>query len=173
MPRGGNPALAVDGNSIAVSGVIDTAVATGTEPKGTGIAFSTDKGENWVYLPQPIDEIPATGKFHAILWGGQEISALAVTTEINNVSYDLAIYNEYIYAASWAGGLRRYPIDKIGENKNRQWVIGTKWETQILNFAGVTAQSSARIAGTGEAFKGMWHQYGLIEEDPSKGIFMQ
>mgnify|MGYP001070402730 CR=1 FL=1 len=123
MPRGGNPALAVDGNFIAVSGVIDTAVATGTEPKGTGIAFSTDKGENWVYLPQPIDEIPATGQNHAILWGGQEISALAVTTEINNVSYDLAIYNDYIYVASWAGGLRRYPIGMIGGNENKQWEI--------------------------------------------------
>ena len=123
MPRGGNPALAVDGNSIAVSGVIDTAVATGTEPKGTGIAFSTDKGENWAYLPQPIDDILESEQYHTISWGGQEISALAVTTEINNVSYDLAIYNDYIYAASWAGGLRRYPIGIIGGNKNRQWEI--------------------------------------------------
>jgi hypothetical protein len=123
MPRGGNPALAVDGKSIAVSGVIDTAVATGTEPKGTGIAFSTDQGENWTYLPQPIDEIPLTGEYHAISWGGQDISALAVTTEINNVSYDLAIYDNYIYSASWAGGLRRYPIGMITENQNRQWEI--------------------------------------------------
>ena len=30
MPRGGNPALTVGGNSIAVSGVIDTSVITGT-----------------------------------------------------------------------------------------------------------------------------------------------
>ena len=55
MPLGGNPALAVSGNIIAVSGVIDTAVATGTEPKGTGIAYSTDRGENWENLPQPVD----------------------------------------------------------------------------------------------------------------------
>ena len=123
MPRGGNPALAVDGNSIAVSGVIDTAVATGTEPKGTGISFSIDKGENWAYLPQPIDDILESEQYHTFSWGGQEISALAVTTEINNVSYDLAIYNDYIYAASWAGGLRRYPIGIIGGNKNRQWEI--------------------------------------------------
>ena len=123
MPVGGNPALAVRGNSIAVSGVIDTATATGTEPKGTGIAYSTDKGENWTYLSQPIDDIPESGQYHTISWGGQEISALSVTTEINNVSYDLAIYDDFIYAASWAGGLRRYPIGMIDGNKNRQWEI--------------------------------------------------
>ena len=44
MPMGGNPALAVDGSSIAVSGVIDTSVITGSEPKGTGIAYSTNTG---------------------------------------------------------------------------------------------------------------------------------
>ena len=46
-----------------------------------------------------------------------------MTTEIDNVSYDLAIYNEYIYTASWAGGLRRYPIGIIGGNEIRQWEI--------------------------------------------------
>ena len=123
MPRGGNPALTVGGNSIAVSGVIDTSVITGTEPKGTGIAYSTDKGEKWKYLFQPIDDIPESGEYHLISWGEQVISALAVTTEINNVSYDLAIFDDYIYAASWAGGLRRYPIGMLAEYENRQWEI--------------------------------------------------
>ena len=69
MPRGGNPALAVSQNIIAVSGVIDTVVATGTEPKGTGIAYSNDQGESWAYIPQPIDEIPLGGEYHLIPWG--------------------------------------------------------------------------------------------------------
>ena len=98
MPKGGNPALAVSGNIIAVSGVIDTAVATGTEPKGTGISYSTDRGENWDYLPQPVDpdtvyfenynlnecinndydwdsqsETCFSNKNWTIPWGGQEI----------------------------------------------------------------------------------------------------
>ena len=54
MLNGGNPSLAVNGDIIAVSGVIDTAVATGTEPKGTGIAYSTDKGENWNIYPNQL-----------------------------------------------------------------------------------------------------------------------
>ena len=33
---------------------------------------------------------------------------LSVTVPINNISYDLEIHNNYIYASSWAGGLRRF-----------------------------------------------------------------
>ena len=45
LPRGGNPSVVVRGNVIAVSGVIDTSVVTGSEAKGTGVAYSNDKGE--------------------------------------------------------------------------------------------------------------------------------
>ena len=44
-----------------------------------------------------------------ISWGGQdEIVHLSVTVPINNISYDLEIHGNYIYASSWAGGLRRF-----------------------------------------------------------------
>lgn len=123
MPRGGNPALAINENYIAVSGVIDTLTITGTEPKGTGIAYSRDYGNNWNYISQPIDLIPESGQYHTITWGENQLSALAVTTEINNISYDLAIYDDYLYSASWAGGLRRYPIGLLSENNIRNWQI--------------------------------------------------
>ncbi|HJM47578.1 MAG TPA: hypothetical protein QGH56_07125, partial [Candidatus Marinimicrobia bacterium] len=108
FPRGGAPALAVRENIIVISGLLDTTAVTGEELMGTGISYSIDEGENWDYLHQPIDEIPESGQHHTISWGGQDISVLAVTTEINNISYDLAIGGNYIYAANWAGGLRRY-----------------------------------------------------------------
>ena len=108
FPRGGAPALAVRENIIVISGILDTTAVTGEELMGTGISYSIDEGENWDYLHQPIDEIPESGQHHTISWGGQDISVLAVTTEINNISYDLAIGGNYIYAANWAGGLRRY-----------------------------------------------------------------
>lgn len=108
FPRGGAPALAVRENIIVISGILDTTAVTGEEIMGTGISYSIDEGENWEYLHQPIDEIPESGQHHTISWGGKDISVLAVTTEINNISYDLAIGGNYIYAANWAGGLRRY-----------------------------------------------------------------
>ena len=148
MPRGGNPALAVSGNIIAVSGVIDTAVAMGIEPKGTGISYSTDRGENWDYLPQPVDsdtvyfenynlnecinndydwdsqsETCFSNKNWTIPWGGQEIKSLLVSSEVDNVSYDLAVYNGFIYAASWAGGIRRYPVGLLEGDEVRKWEV--------------------------------------------------
>ena len=108
LPRGGAPALAVRENIIAISGLLDTTAVTGEELMGTGISYSIDEGENWFFLPQPKDDNPETGEYQTIIWGTQDISALAVTTEINNISYDLSIGGDYIYAASWAGGLRRY-----------------------------------------------------------------
>jgi hypothetical protein len=122
LPRGGTPALAVRENIIAMSGILDTTTATtGEEQMGTGISYSIDEGESWHYLHQPIDEIPESGPYHSISWGGQEISTtLAVTTEISNISYDLSIGEDHIYAASWAGGLRRYgPLS----SEQKSWQI--------------------------------------------------
>ena len=148
MPRGGNPSLSVFENIIAVSGVVDTNVVTGYEPKGTGIAYSKNGGNNWEYLPQPIDpdtvyfinydstlcsnnnftwdnqnETCFSNQNWTISWGSQEIKSLLVSSEVDNVSYDLAISTDYIYAASWAGGLRRYPINLLPGNSNRKWEI--------------------------------------------------
>ena len=89
LPAGGNPALSIGHGIIAVSGVIDTTVYTGSEPKGTGIAFSKNDGEDWSFLSQPVDPIPhaAANGYQTIIWGGQEISTLAVTTNVDNVGY--------------------------------------------------------------------------------------
>ena len=93
MPEGGNPALAIEGNLIAVSGVTTyySAATESNEPKGTGIAYSVDYGDTWKFMEQPIVENPEEGLFHQIEWGGQTLQILAVTTAVNNVSYDLAI----------------------------------------------------------------------------------
>ena len=110
MPEGGNPALAIEGNVIAVSGVTTyySAVTESNEPKGTGVAYSEDYGDTWKFMEQPIVENPENGSYHQIEWGGQQLQVLAVTTAVNNVSYDLAIGGDYIYSTSWAGGLQRF-----------------------------------------------------------------
>ena len=151
MPIGGNPSLAIFENIIAVSGVIDTNVITGSEPKGTGIAYSEDWGDSWKYLPQPVDpdtvyfenlnqefciandydwdsieNICFSNKYWTIPWGSQDVKSLLASSEVNNVTYDLSVNDDYIYAASWAGGIRRYPLKS-------QVNSGAKdWETIIL-----------------------------------------
>ena len=62
------------------------------------------------------------------------------------------------------------PIEALDSTEN-VWVIQPKFETPMLNFS-----SSARtlpVNGSGSAANGMWHQYGGLPDEPSKGIFMQ
>ena len=55
LPDGGNPAIAVNDEVIVVSGAVGVEIGSATEQKGTGISFSTDGGETWIYTPQPTD----------------------------------------------------------------------------------------------------------------------
>jgi hypothetical protein len=53
-------------------------------------------------------------------WGGQSLSSLPIQTTAKNVTYDISVdlVSEYVYAASWAGMLRRFKytdIDPIWE----------------------------------------------------------
>ena len=115
MPEGGSPALVIADSIIAVSGVTTfySSITNSNEPKGTGIAYSIDYGSSWKYVEQPIVDNPEESSYYYFSWGGQMIQALAVTTAINNVSYDLAISGDYIYSTSWAGGLQRFNYTEL------------------------------------------------------------
>lgn len=78
--------------------------------------------------------------------------------------------------------------DKFGNvvsNKNKpvgtKWVIQPKWETPMLNFNDTGVHPIAAASGTltlptyGSASvpRGMWHQFGVIPEDPNTGIFLE
>tara|TARA_R110002020_G_scaffold5922_4_gene24378 strand:- start:4450 stop:14187 length:9738 start_codon:yes stop_codon:yes gene_type:complete len=62
-----------------------------------------------------------------------------------------------------------------------RWVISPKFETPMMNFNDLSAerpltQSSVSLpANYGQAAvpRGMWHQFGIIEPDSSKGIFLE
>ena len=143
LPEGGNPAMVVKNNVIAVSGSATVSHAGQNHPAGTGVAYSVDAGNNWNYMSQSVDQLPnlwscsnydydnvffsdknecgascfnCDGEsascvkiYDYVSWGGQdEILHLSVTVPINNISYDLEIHGNYIYASSWAGGLRRF-----------------------------------------------------------------
>ena len=55
-----------------------------------------------------------------ISWGEQDsILNFSVTTNIHNISYGLDVYGDYIYAASWAGSLRRFDYTQ----QNPSWEV--------------------------------------------------
>lgn len=85
-------------------------------PEGTGIKYSTDNGLTWTSISQPIDD-PGDS---AITYGINRLRALPVTTEINNISYDISFTKNTIWIASFAGGLRK-SVD-----------MGVTWERVVL-----------------------------------------
>ena len=62
------------------------------------------------------------------------------------------------------------PIEALDSTEN-VWVVQPKMETPMLNFSG--ASITLPTNGSASAPFGMWHQYGQLPDDPSKGIFLQ
>ncbi|NOZ08692.1 MAG: hypothetical protein GXO91_07455 [FCB group bacterium] len=140
LPEGGNPGLAVQGSVVAVSGAVQEFATGEYHPAGSGIGYSLDGGVTWTYKPQYVAPHDSP-TYIPFVWGGQELQQLAVTTEINNVSYDLAIQGDYIYAASWAGGLRRfkfqnYPPAPEGEDPNPWEAVALPMDNETVQYCG-------------------------------------
>ncbi|MFH1195317.1 MAG: hypothetical protein V1720_06370 [bacterium] len=74
-----------------------------TLPEGTGLKYSTDNGETWQKIPQPIDEQDDT----IVVYGINRIRALPVTVAINNLAYDVTFTPGTVWIATFAGGLRK------------------------------------------------------------------
>jgi hypothetical protein len=74
-------------------------------PRGLGLAVSTDNGATWKYVPQPMEAVDATT--YKIQYGQNQIDALAVTTDVQNLTYDIAVTSDAVWTASFAGGLRK------------------------------------------------------------------
>jgi len=72
-------------------------------PVGTGLKYSTNQGQTWNKIPQPVDN-PADS---SIVYGINRIRALPVTVPEQNFIYDIAFTNNTVWIASFAGGLRK------------------------------------------------------------------
>ncbi len=64
---------------------------------------------------------------------------------------------------------------EVSNTEKSRWVIQSLFETPMLNFNHYSASTSVYQPTKGHRTvpRGMWHQYGDIETDPSKGVFLQ
>jgi len=123
LPKGGISAMAVGNQGTDQEKFMFIAVAGSQNdiPVGKGLAFTTDATVDttpdsdiyWNYLDQPIDpEISTLPPF-----AGAYFAALPITVKQANVTYDIAFSDlletsvEFVWIASWAGGLRRYKLE--------------------------------------------------------------
>lgn len=108
LPEGGIPAIAVKGDTLAVSFSGDN----GSIQIGRGLVITYDAQDtsslSWDYFSQPIDAVTDTIK----PFGEGYYRCLPVTVPEANVTYDSDIDQNFLWIASWAGGLRRYDLDE-------------------------------------------------------------
>ena len=101
--KGGASAILWTDSIIWASFAFDTSV--GVSGAGGGLAYSRDEGVTWTWLPQPRDRhrgnYTNTG-FDAVLgyW--------PTTTNVDNITYDIALSDSFVWIASKGGGLRRH-----------------------------------------------------------------
>ncbi|MFA3783059.1 hypothetical protein ABRY23_08355 [Melioribacteraceae bacterium 4301-Me] len=72
-------------------------------PVGTGLRYSTDQGETWTKIDQPVDS-PGDS---IITYGINKIRALPITTTVQNFIRDIAFTPNTVWITTNAGGLRK------------------------------------------------------------------
>jgi hypothetical protein len=65
----------------------------------------------------------------------------------------------------------------VTNNRKARWIIQPKFETPMLNFNSYSSLEDSALTiptfASESSARGMWHQKGVIETDPAKGIFLQ
>lgn len=74
-----------------------------TLPEGTGLKYTSNLGQTWTSVPQPLDNPDSTTEVYGI----STLQALPVTVAIQNLAYDIAFTPNTIWIATFAGGLRK------------------------------------------------------------------
>ena len=86
-------------------------------------------------------------------------------------------YNKNALQLSASVNLLSIERDQSGDlnEETARLVVQSKWESPMLNFAHLSASDSVTLPNNASQSvpRGMWHQYGRIEEDQAKGVFLQ
>ena len=102
------------------------------------------------------------------------IKALHVNENALHIGSSINLFSQTDYVAEQVSRGDGVVIPNSNDNPSR-WVIQTKFETPMLNFNHLSASDSITLPNNASQSvpRGMWHQYGLIEEDATKGVFLQ
>src|SRR5450759_416823 len=106
-------AIAVHNNEVWVATAHSKDVDGSSLPEGSGLRYSIDGGETWTILPQPRD----TQNIDTLIYGNNRIRALGVTTNVNNITYDIAATDSAVWITSYAGMARK------STDKGKTWHV--------------------------------------------------
>ena len=111
--RPGIFAIAVKGDTVWSSTGYSQKVNDSRVQTGTGYAFSVDNGLSWTHRAQPLDEADDSLK----PYGSNLVSFLPIVVDEQNVTFDIALSDGFVWIASWSSGLRR--SSDLGESWER------------------------------------------------------
>ncbi len=109
LPVGSIAALTVSDSLVVAAALRDTTVGSQPLFMGAGLSYSTDLGDTWTFLDQPQEPVSSADTI-TISWAGQSVRVLAITTPVENETYDLDFSLGTIWLVSKTAGLRRYDI---------------------------------------------------------------
>ena len=84
----------------------DTVTTSGSLPAGGGLSYTKDYGNSWTHIPQPVDR-------------RDETAYKPTTTNVQNLTFDIAFHDTTVWIASFGGGLRR------SEDMGSSWQVVT------------------------------------------------
>lgn len=120
-----------------------------------------------------IDENTSAGT--SPLYGNKALVGDKANDTFLQLSASLNLFAKASVSTTGQGANEQTIVVSTAENDDQHWVIQPHFESPMLNFNHLSASTSITLPlnGSESVPRGMWHQYGRIEEDPSKGIFMQ
>ncbi|HEY3295133.1 MAG TPA: hypothetical protein VGL38_06825 [bacterium] len=120
LGKGGTSGLLVTDSILWASFAFDTSV--GISGAGDGLVYSRDHGQTWVHFPQPRDP-----NYHHFDASGYDstLGYWPTTTNVDNITYDIAQSDSFVWIASKGGGLRRhaYAADYTHYNDTTGWRV--------------------------------------------------
>jgi hypothetical protein len=97
LGKGGIVAMAkMDNSTLWISSAYDSLIQEENLSVGGGLSYTQDFGKNWVHSSQPVDPNKPDSLGYA-----------PTTTNVQNLTYDIAILDSTIWITSWGGGLRK------------------------------------------------------------------
>jgi hypothetical protein len=124
-------------------------------PTGSGYTYSTDSGQNWNHVVQSLDH-----RSDSIITNygiNDSVYMLPVVVPEQNVTYDLSIYQNTVWIASWAGGLRKSTDD------------GTTWNRILLPLDNMNSIKPSDTLWT-YALSGSNKQYFRFDPRPNNNL---
>jgi hypothetical protein len=121
LGKGGISGLAVTDSIIWTAFAFDTTV--GSSGAGGGMAYSRDNGATWTWFPQPMDRL------YDVQSDGRDavLGYWPTATNVDNVTYAIALSDSFVWSVSKGGGLRRhyYDSDYTDYNDTTGWTVVT------------------------------------------------